>query len=175
MKTEALDIKNTKVAKRYATGLLKLGGDFSKELLLAFETINGNFELKAFLTNPVYSKKDKNDVLTSVFASLIDEKILNFLKLLVEANRIDILGAILKSYNDFLDEKRSLLRVKVVSAIEVGKDKKDKILKKLQEKLNAKIAADFEIDENIFGGLIFKIGDKIVDLSISKKFDELSK
>ena len=180
--------KNLKPAKMYSKALVELiqdcfkndGNKFkecankaSGELEFIVKTIQGNSELQNFILNPVISKGDKKDVLNEIFKDSVSERILNFVILLCDNNRLDILSDILSSFKDDINKLQNILPVEITSVIELNAGQKKELIEKLQNKIRAEITPEFRIDETILGGLIIKINDTVVDLSIKKRIENL--
>ncbi len=173
--------KNLKPAKRYAKALLELSHSelpadkIYQDIKFSADTIMQNAELQSFLANPVVSKEDKKDVLQKIFNGKIDAAVLNFLFLLNENSRLEILDDICLSFKELLDEEKNILNVFVTSAIELNEGQKSALKTKLENKFNKAINPEYAINADILGGLILKINDTVIDLSIKKRIENLAK
>lgn len=173
-------IKNLKPARRYSKALFELtkelGGfeNVYKDLEFIQETISKNEELASFLNNPIVSKADKNDVLKEIFTGKTQAKLLDFLLLLNEENRLNLLGEILSAYREDNERASNVLKAGVVSAVELNKSQKERIISKLENKFEGKtIKPEFMLNKEILGGLIVKINDTVIDLSLQNKLKNL--
>ncbi len=168
-----------KVAKRYAAALIESSNDFLDEVLenlkLVDELIFQNNELKTFFLHPVVSLKDKKDVIDSVFKGKINEITYNFLGTLLDENRFIIFRSILELYKKQTEKIKNMQRVQVVSAVGLDEDAKNRLAEKLAEKMKKQVILNYDIDETIIGGLVVKIEDKVLDLSLKRKFENLEK
>lgn len=174
---KTIDLKNLKPAKRYSGALLECGGnnsDILKDLEFLTDTVQGNDELKDFLENPVISKQDKKDVLFKVFNGRVAEYVLNFLSLLADENRLEILDDILISFKNGINEAENTVIAYITSAVELNMAQKDTLVLKLKNKTGRKIIPDFKVDSRILGGMIIKINDTVIDLSLKKRIDNLN-
>lgn len=175
--------KNLKPAKRYSKALMEMLSDrkndtefaakFQEEFEFVVKTVEENLELKNFISNPVISCGDKKDVLGQIFKGNVSAEILNFLFLLSENSRLDILPDILASFREEIDKLQNILRAKVTSAIELDDAQKSALTEKLRSKTGADIEPEYNIDSSILGGIIIKIKDTVIDLSIKKKIENL--
>lgn len=173
-------IKNLKPARRYSKALFELtkelGGfeDVYKDLGFIQETICKNPELANFLNNPIISKADKNEVLREIFTGKTQAKLLDFLSLLNEENRLDLLGEIILAYKEENNRVNNILKAGVTSAIELNETQKKQIVSKLEHKFEGKtIKPEFMLNKEILGGLIVKINDTVIDLSLKNKLKNL--
>ena len=180
--------KNLKPAKRYSKALLELlqdsaakdGADFkeaSKKMYDEFEfvvkTVRENSELQNFILNPVVSYGDKKDVMSQIFTGKVSSLTVNFLSLLAENNRLNILDDILFSFKDDINKLQNIVPAVITSVIELDLEQKKKLVERLQNKIKAEITPEFRLDEAILGGLVIKINDTVIDLSIKKKIENL--
>ncbi len=179
--------KNLKPAKRYAKALIELALDTSNakdcisvdkiydDFSFCLQAINENKELKDFLFAPPVSKEDKKDVLEKIFEGKIDNRILNFLFLLNENSRLEISDEILGALKKYIDEEKNILNVDIISAVEMNDVQKEALKSKLQNKTGKVINPKYSIDKGILGGLIIKIDDTVIDLSLIKRIENLRK
>ncbi len=176
--------KNLKPAKRYSKALIELvsaRADFNiefalklqEELNFVVKTVEENLELKNFILNPVISKADKKDVLKEVFKESLSSDMLNFFFLLTENSRLDILPEILASFKEDIDTLQNIVRARVTSAIELDNAQKEALGEKLKTKTGVRVEPEYVIDNSILGGIIIKIKDTVIDLSIKKRIENL--
>ena len=174
--------KNVLIANRYSDALVQIAKDgkltyekIADDLNLIKSTLDKSSDLNEFLINPLVSVDDKKDIIDKVFAEEIDVLIVNFLKVLVDKNRFFTFKEVLNSYNKTLDKINNIKRIDIISAIPIKKEEQDKLKEKLENKLKANILLNLQTDETIIGGLVIKMGDNVIDMSLKHKLDDLSK
>ena len=174
--------KNILIAQRYSDALVELAKDgkltfdeINKDLNTIKEILNNSKDLDAFLKTPLVSAEDKIEVIGKIFAQEINPLIVNFLKLIVEKNRFETLDEILTAFAEAKDNENNIKRVSVTSAIEMNEEAKEKLKNKLENKLNKNVIIDLNINPDIIAGLIIKIGDNVIDMSLKHKLEDLSK
>ncbi len=182
--TESI-LKNLKPAKRYALALMETAESFDVQeiydvMQFILNTINQNEELYTFLNSPVIKKEDKTAVLSEIFSKIcmqtktpLQNCVLNFLNLLIENNRFIILPEIVKCLQDDINESKNALRASITSVIELSENEKFALLDKLKQKTGKEILPEFSIDKNILGGIVIKINDTVIDLSVKKRIENL--
>ena len=181
MAVNNIDNKLIPIANRYSEALLHVARDkgsldaVREDLNTVVESLNSVKEMKDFLMHPVIPMNEKKDMVQSVFSGRIGKDVLNFVLILVEKNKIAWIDTILYCYDSALDESRNILKVDVVSAVEIDTDLKDKLKDKLETKLKKSVRFDFNIKPDIIGGLILKIKDKTIDGSIASKLQWFKK
>lgn len=175
------DVKNIKISKKYSNALLETAQASNKtekiynDLVFIVETINTNKQFADFLLSPIISAEDKKDVIMKVFSVHIEKITLDFLYLLSEHNRLNILNEILNQFSGSYNELNNIVKPVIISAVELNDEQKNKIVEKLQSKLYKKISPEYLIDSEIIGGLIIEIGDKTIDCSLKTKFENMKK
>lgn len=174
--------KNTLIAQRYADALVQIARDgkltfetISKNLNLIKEILEQSKDLKAVLVNPVVSVDDKKEIINKVFSGEIDVLVINFLKLLTDKNKFSIFDDVLEAYNKLIDSIDNIKRISVTSAVTMPEDAKSRLKQKLEEKLKANVVLDLNINKDIIAGLVIKIDDNIIDMSLKHKLEDLSK
>lgn len=168
----------TQTAKIYANALFELTQD-SNQLLTQIKQVEEVFvqsqDLYNLLSNPSVDISVKYEILDSVFEDKIDKNIINFLKILAQKERIKEFSQIVNAYQQNFDKKNNVKLVEIISAIELGEDYKQKIIQKLEQKLNSSINTQWTINPEIIGGLIFRCNDVVIDSSVAKQIENFGK
>ena len=169
------------ISKNYANALLTSAKESNSTELIKqqfeqiIETINISYDLKVVMDNSSVTYTKKKEILDELFSGKIDIKILNLLKILVEKNRFSEIQNIYSAYVEMTEKLSNTKNVEIISSVNLDDKVKDKILNKLQEKLNSNIVPNWQTDENIIAGLIFKIDDYVIDTSVASKLTNLGK
>lgn len=174
---------NELVAKRWANALMELACEdenISKEDILddlreIANTIESSEELSNVINNPSISTEEKQVVICKLFQNNIMPIVYNFIFVLNLRKRIGIISEIADAFEKELENLKNITRVNVVSAIDIVDERKEELKLKISEKLNKEVIVDWDVDNEIIAGLIFKIDELIIDNSVRHKLDELSK
>lgn len=176
------NIQISLTAKNYADALVKLGqdnvisyDDILNNLEIISEICTQSKDLTGVLENPAISDETKFSIIDEVFTKYVNAKIRDFLKILIEKKRFKELEGIVAAYQEELDKINNLQRVEVISAVELDDNSKQRIIEKLQKKLQKNVIAQWQTDEEIIGGLVVKINDDVIDSSLKNKLENLSK
>ncbi len=176
------NIQISLTAKNYADALVKLGqdnvisyDDILNNLEIISEICTQSKDLTGVLENPAISDETKFSIIDEVFTKYVNEKIRDFLKILIEKKRFKELEGIVAAYQEELDKINNLQRVEVISAVELDDNSKQRIIEKLQKRLQKNVIAQWQTDEEIIGGLVVKINDDVIDSSLKNKLENLSK
>ncbi len=169
-------------AKNYADALVQVGrdnvlsyDDILKNIESVKEICDSSKELSEVLINPAVSDETKFSIIDEVFKKDINEKIIDFLKVLIEKKRFTEFNGIVEAYKNELDMINNIQRVSVTSAVPLNDDMKQRIIAKLQNRLQKNVTADWLLDKEIIGGLVVKINDDVIDSSLKNKLENLSK
>lgn len=175
------DIKNIKIARKYSNALIESAIEANKvskiydDLLFIAETIKSNEMLQNALLNPVVTMNDKKEIAEKVFAVHVDKITMDFILLLLDNNRLNIIDEVINQYSASYNEYRNIAKPVVISAIELNDNQKSRIIQKLEYKLSKKVEPEYTINPDIIGGLVIEIGDKTIDCSLKTKFDTMKK
>ena len=178
---KAEENENKLVSERYAQALLELVSDnlskedILKELLDITESVKCSGDLNKVMTSPVISNDEKKNVISKLFENTTNKVVLNFLKLLIDKNRFSMLESITKEYKNKINRLNNLLSINVTSAIDLTEDEKSAIKDKLSNILNKNIELEWATNPDIIAGLVFEVGDNIIDNSLRHKLQDLSR
>ena len=176
-----LDVKNLKTARKYANALLESATDagntskVSANLDLILETLKINSELSNFLYSPIVKVEDKKEVIKKIFSSHIEEITLDFLYLLVDNNRLNVIEEIVECYNSENNRIENIVKPVIISAVDLDENQKVRLIEKISSKLSKNIIPEYKTDKEIIGGIIVEIGDKTIDCSLKTKFENMRK
>lgn len=173
---------NTLIAQRYSNALVEIAKEgkltyskISSDLNTIKDILDQSKDLNEFLTNPIISIEDKKEIIDKVFSKEIDILLVNFLKLLIDKNRFNTFDEIINVYNQSLDDINNISRIQVTSAVAMTEELKKKLKEKLETKLKKNVVLDLSINPQIIAGLVIKMGDDVIDMSLKHKLEDLSK
>ena len=166
-------MKQTILAKRYAKAIFTIGqeqGNYEQyhEVLQGLAGLFAETpEFADALTNPLYPMEVKEKVMTGIVASMgVDTVMGNFLNLLVQKKRAEILPEIADAYKTMVDEAKNISHGNVISAVELSDELKANIQTVLEKLTGKKVKLTTSVDPSIVGGIIAKVGDLELDGSI---------
>ncbi len=166
-------MKQTILAKRYAKAIFTVGQEQKKyeeynEVLQGVADLYADHpEVADALTNPLYPMDIKEKVMSGMIGSMgVDEIMGNFLNLLVQKKRAEILPEIAEAYKVMVDEEKNVSHGTVVSAVELNDALKKNVRTVLEKLTGKKVELTTSVDPSILGGIIAKVGDLVLDGSI---------
>jgi F-type H+-transporting ATPase subunit delta len=168
------------IAKRYGQALFGIAEEeknyekYCKDLMRFSAVLNENEKFKEFLFNPVFDKDDKKAVVSNILEKIdISSISANFLKLLVEKGRINILEDVVKAYQQLMDEALNTARVNVKTAFPLSSDLIAEVKKAMEGLTKKQVEMVIEEDPSLLGGIVVKIGDTLYDGSIKAQLDKI--
>ena len=143
------------------------------ELLTIYSTSN---ELKNFIKNPTQSQSIQLEILNKISMHMNLSKIIkNFLGVLVSKRRIFFIKKIFKNFLSLVSKQRGELKASLVSSKNLTSEELKSLSTDLSKTMGAPIAIDYEVDENLIGGLKMQIGSLMIDTSIKNKLKKYEK
>ena len=170
------------ISKTYGDALFETALDTGKvdglfeEAAFVGRVLDENPELLKLLHHPNIIKEEKLKVMESVFEGNVSSEMTGFLRVVIEKDRESELPAILDWFIDRVKEYKHIGKASVTSASELSEDQKKQIEKRLLETTAYEsIEMTFSVDESLIGGLVIRIGDRVVDSSIKTKLYEMKR
>lgn len=160
-------------AKRYSQAIFEIAEErntFDKwsEDLSKIASLLQNHELSSIIDNPRFSLEDKYKLISTSLDSS-DTLVLNLVKLLISRGNFGLIADIYSEYSGLLDSYRKVEKAEVTTAIPLEEHEKVDIISRLEELTGKKINMTVKVDSSIIGGIIIRIGGKLLDGSTSSK------
>jgi F-type H+-transporting ATPase subunit delta len=172
-------MQETTVARSYAEALLELAqADDAAELYAAelrqiVQLIESEADFRFFLETPRVELRDKKRVLQEVLEGKIPQRLLRFLLVVVDKRRQRVLPEIAAEFDKLVDEHFGRLQVDVTMAEEPDAKARANIKKHLDTLFAAEVLPRFRADPRIIGGVVVRVGDRIMDGSIRHRLQGL--
>ncbi|MBM3327809.1 MAG: ATP synthase F1 subunit delta [Calditrichaeota bacterium] len=166
------------LAKRYIQPLFEVARQkdmldtVEADLLSITETLQSSPELKKLLFNPAESRAAKRKMLEGIFPG-VSPYTMNFLRLLVDKNRADVLLTAHKLYVQLLNAQRGVTVGVVESAAPLSEDDFAGLLISLSERFKGALKLERRIDPALLGGVRVRIGNTVLDNSLQNKLTRL--
>lgn len=139
------------------------------------QAILDNEELLKLLSHPKITKEEKVKVIEDVFAGRVDDDITGFFVLIVKKDRQTELLQILEYFIDKVKDYKKIGVAYVITAVEIAESTKKSIEDKLKATTDyVAFEMNYSVDKSIIGGMIIRIGDRVVDSSIKSKLESMA-
>ena len=165
----------TAAAKRYARAVFELAGDERDidewvQRLAALRELLSDEKVAAVLTNPTIPSDARMKLVTE---ASMDPEATNLAKLLIEAGRVEDIGAIADAFQDLADEAAGRVRATVTTAVRLEASDRERVASQLSKQLGKQVNMRAEVDPRILGGLKVQYGDRLIDASVSTRLQQL--
>jgi len=149
--------------------------DVIKEQLEQFvDALDGSRDLQLFFFSPYFSSAEKRDGLAKTLDGA-EPELLNFLGLLAEKHRMPAVFRIRDRFDQLWDEENKQLEVTVTSAVELDPELVQRIGSEIEQQTGQTVDLDSKVDPDILGGLVLRVGNKVLDASVRNRLDKLRK
>ena len=168
------------IAKRYASAIYDIAessdkiGEIREALNILAENYNEDEEFKVFLLDPSIKYDEKVKYLHKSF-DFISEDAFKIINYLVKKGRVSLAEKIRDSYLKIYYEKNNKILVNATFTKELSDNQREALMKKLEKKYKKKIVLNLSVDEELIGGGIIKIGNKVIDGSIKSQIENIKK
>ena len=168
------------IAAVYARSLFEVAKergklDLVREQLGEFaDVLDATRELQVFLFSPYFSTTEKRDGLARAVTDA-DPVIVNFLNLLIDNHRMPVIFRVRRAYDELWEEENKLLPVRVTSAIELDALTISQIGDRIAEQTGQKVDLSSEVDPEILGGIVVRVGNSVLDASVRSRLEKLRK
>lgn len=132
--------------------------------------------MQFFLGNPKLMANQKAQFVIEILKSLlgkIEPTQENFIYLLAQNNRFNLLSSICFLYQTYLAEDKKTMSIEIRTAFLIDPDQKIRLEKALEKKYQCKINFNYEEDRSLLGGALIRIGDEVIDSSVRHKLTQL--
>ena len=124
------------------------------------------------LANPRLTLADRTQLALGLLEG-VAEPARNLVRLLIERGRVRVLGELVETYDVLTDRDSGVVRAEVVTAVPVDAELKRSIGRALGEKLGSAVQTEVRQDPAILGGLVIRIGDRVIDNSVRTRLEQL--
>ena len=170
------------VANSYGNALFELAleknnlDDMLEEITCLQTVFRENADFRKFLSHPQISKEEKISVIENTFKGKADNDIVGLLVLIVKKDRYNEIDAIFNYFISRVKEYKHIGVAYITSAIPLEDAKKKAIENRLIEITDyVEFEMNYSVDKDILGGLMIRIGDRVVDNTLKSKITSMSK
>ena len=168
------------LAGRYASALLELA-EANNELDRVADDLRGlktvldeSEDLQRLIRNPVFTR----DQQASAMAAILDKAGVSdlsrrFVMVVAQNRRLFALPQIITAYLNVLAKRRGEVRADVTAAQELSEAQHGRLLDSLRSTVGTKVQVDVKVDPSLIGGMIVKVGSRMVDTSLRTKLQKL--
>ena len=150
--------------------------EYCREASSLRELLKENEDFRRFLAHPEIIKEEKLAACERIFSGRISDEMKGLLQVAVAKDRQNDLDSILAWFIRRVKEERGIASVEVTSAVVLTERQKRLLEKKILETSKARgLESSFRVDESLLGGLVIRMGDRVVDSSIRTQLEKLKR
>ena len=166
------------VSKVYGEALFEVAVDHGNAIRLMNETaelqkiLEDNPDFDKLMKHPGIPKQEKLSMVEKVFRGRVSDDLAEFLKIVVTKERYGSLKAIFAYFTELVRESEGMGTAYVSTAVELTKEQKQAVREKL---LRTTSYQSFDVYSTLIGGMVIRVGDRVVDSSIRTKLEDMKK
>lgn len=150
--------------------------ELMNEVILLRELLSENPDFGKLMNHPKVLKEDKLEVLEAVFKGRVSEELVGFLHLIVSKDRYGEIDSILDYFINEVKQVKGIGVAYVATALDLSEAKKKEVEQKLLSTTSfTRMEMHYQVDESLIGGMVIRIGDRVVDSSIRSKLSGLER
>ncbi|HTD91518.1 MAG TPA: F0F1 ATP synthase subunit delta [Burkholderiales bacterium] len=167
------------IARPYAEAVFKLAAEGNalvawSDAIANIDGVVADARVQACISDPKVSAQQLEALVLGVVGDKLSGDARNFVQVLVQNNRLDLMPLIRTHYENLKREKEGVLEAKIISALPISGDQVKQLVAQLEAKYQRKVAVQVEIDATLIGGVKIVIGDKVIDATVRGKLDAMA-
>ncbi|MGA2640634.1 MAG: ATP synthase F1 subunit delta [Spirochaetia bacterium] len=168
------------IGRNYARALFDLASESSsreaveEDLRVVRDALFSDRDVRSFLTNRLISRVTKKRLVRAACEAKVDGRLLTLLFLLVDRDRMTLLGEICEEFERLCRMARGVRKVKVYSAFPLDSEEKTRIARALQARLSAIVELETELRPSLIGGVVVESEGQEMEFSIQGRLRDLA-
>jgi F-type H+-transporting ATPase subunit delta len=165
-------------ARRYAEAAFEIADrdgtleQWLTELELA-ATALAEPDVARLLANPALPIAVRADAIQRALGGTLSDKARNLVLLLLRRGRIDLLPSVAREFRALFEKRQGIVRATVISATPLADDEQNTLREKLSQMAGGDVEMTIEVDPGILGGVIVRLGDRMLDGSVRGRLERL--
>ncbi len=168
------------LAERYATALFDLADQekaldaVAQDLTNVKALLGESQDLQTLTRNPVFSRDDQHRAMEAILDKVGCHKLIrNLVGVMISNRRLFVLGAVIDGFLAELARRRGQVSAVVTSARPLKDEHVTEITNELKKVYGKGLVVDQEVDPSLIGGLVVRVGSRMVDNSMRTKLNRL--
>jgi len=168
------------IAARYATAVFELAKEakdipaIESDIATLGEALETSADFGNLITSPVYSRADQGAAIASIAAKMgLSSMMANVLGLMARNRRLFVLPSLLSALAAHIADEKGEVSAEVTSAKKLTKAQEAKLAAELKKAVGKDVKIDATVDEALIGGLVVKVGSRMIDSSVASKLSKL--
>ena len=168
------------IAGRYATALFELAEESGtleraeQDIAALSDALAESAELRDLISSPIYSRENQGRAMAGVGAALgLSELTGNVVGLMAAKRRLFVLPQLIATFRQLLADHRGEVTAEVTAARVLSDEQLENLAATLKGAIGRDVKLNVSVDEEIIGGLVVKVGSKMIDTSIRSRLESL--
>ena len=168
------------IAERYATAIFELSKEgkslakLESNITDLAAALDASEDLRGLIASPVLSRTEQGAAMAAVGKKLaLVPALQNGLAVMADKRRLFVLPQLLQQLSALIAEDKGEVTADVTSAKALTKTQSEKLAKTLKARIGKDVKINATVDESLIGGLVVKVGSKMIDTSIRSRLDSL--
>jgi F-type H+-transporting ATPase subunit delta len=168
------------IAKRYATAVFELARDgktiagLEADIAALGQALADSADLRSLIASPVFSRDEQAKAIAALGARMgLSALTTNTLGLMAANRRLFVLPQLLAALAALIAEHKGEVTADVTAAKALTRAQTDKLARTLKASVGKDVKINLAVDEALIGGLVVKVGSKMIDTSIRSKLATL--
>lgn len=163
------------IASRYAEALFQVGEELNTTIKLNDELnsvvaiLKSNKEFYDILKSPLVAKGEKKDLIDKVFNNNLSNNLSNFLKIIIDKDRVSAIESVQKSFKELLNEKNNIIEGIAITAVAMNQEEIKQLESKLSRKYNKNVTLQNKVDKSVLGGVLVRLGNEEMDGTVKSR------
>lgn len=150
--------------------------ELSEEVKAVSSAMRENEDLTKLMNHPKIDKEEKMKIIEDIFTNQVSRDLVGLMRMLVEKDHYNNMQSVFTYFIDRVKEYNNIGTAYVTTAMELSDSQKAAVEKRLLETTKyVKFEMHFNVDAAIIGGMVIRIGDRVVDSSVKTKIYDLTR
>ena len=169
------------ITTRYAKALMKVGtenqclDDLKADMELISFTISENQLFRQVLDNPVIKTAQKRKVMSELLEKHVHPLTINFINIIIHNRREFMLADVARDFIFHYEKVKGIKRARIVTASGMDNQSKQLLQQQLNKLFDADVQMTSDVNPDLIGGFIFRVGDQQYDASLSSGLERIKK
>lgn len=168
------------IAARYATAVFEIARDaggldaIERDVAALREALGASDDLSELMTSPIYTREQQEAGVGAVAERMgLGATMANTLRLMATKRRLFAVPSLLTALDDMIARERGEVTAEVTSARPLTEEQRSALAGSLRRTVGKDVKINQTVDEGIIGGLIVKVGSRMIDTSIRSKLTQM--
>jgi F-type H+-transporting ATPase subunit delta len=167
------------IARPYAEAVFKLAAEGNalaawSDALANIDGVVADSRVQACISDPKVSAQQLEGLVLGVVGDKLSGDARNFVQVLVQNNRLDLMPLIRSHFEALKREKEGVLEAKIISALKMNDEQVKQLVARIEAKYQRRVTAQVETDASLIGGVKIVVGDKVIDGTVRGKLDAMA-